>query len=106
MGFYFAKGLAYSMMNESTKAIDMDRRASVMAPCSPALRELASDLALNGQLQEARAALQRYLSLPDVRVRTMAQAEAHANSLSDNPVYRAWVPRYLEGLRKAGLPEQ
>jgi adenylate cyclase len=105
--FYFAKGLAYAMLNESTKAVDMDRRASAIAPqFSPALRDLASDLALDGQLQEARAALQRYLSLPDVRVRTMAQAEAHASSLSDNPVFRAWLQRYLEGLRQAGLPEQ
>jgi adenylate cyclase len=106
--FYFAKGLAYAMLNESTKAIEMNRRASAMAPqFSAALRDLASDLALDGQLQEARAALQRYLSLPDVRIRTVAQEEAHASSLSDdNHVFRAWLQRYLEGLRKAGLPEQ
>jgi adenylate cyclase len=105
--FYFAKGLAYSMLNESTEAIDMDRRALAIAPqFSPALRDLVADLALNGQLQEARAARQRYLSLQDVRVRTMAQVEAHGDSLSDNPVYRAWLQRYEEGLRQAGMPEK
>jgi TolB-like protein/class 3 adenylate cyclase/Tfp pilus assembly protein PilF len=106
--FYWAKALAYSMLNESTEAIDMNRRALAIAPqFSPAHRDLAAHLALNGQLQEARAALQRYLSLQQVRVRTIAQAEAFLNSSSaDNPVHRAWLQRYLEGLRKAGLPEQ
>jgi tetratricopeptide (TPR) repeat protein len=105
--FYFAKGLAYSMLSESTEAIDMYRRVIAMAPqYSAALRSLVAELALNGQLPEARDALQRYLSLKDVRIRTIAQHEAFGENWSDNPAFRAWLQRFNGGLREAGMPEK
>jgi adenylate cyclase len=104
---YFFKGLAYSMLNESAEAIDMYRRAMAMAPqFSIAQRSLAAELALNGQLPEAREALQRYLSFRDTQIRTVAQYAAAGESLSDNPAFRAWHRRYEEGLRQAGMPEK
>ncbi len=104
---YLYKGLGYSMLQESSQAIDMYRRVVAIAPLySVALRSLAAELALNGQLPEAREALQRYLSLKDVRIRTIAQHEAFGESKSDNPAFRAWLQRFNEGLRQAGMPEK
>jgi adenylate cyclase len=104
---YLAKGLGYSMLKDDAHAIDVYRRAVAMAPqYPPAYRYLAAELALAGQEPAARAALQRYLSLKDVRIRTLAQDAAFAKSLSDNPAYMALHSRLEEGMRKAGMPEQ
>jgi adenylate cyclase len=104
---YFFKGLAYSVLNKSAEAIDLYRRAMAMAPQFAVVqRGLAAELALNGQMPEAREALQRDLRLNDP-IRTMAQEKAaYGDSFSDNPVYRAWHRRIEEGLRQAGMPEE
>jgi tetratricopeptide (TPR) repeat protein len=106
--FYFVKGLAYSMLNESAQALDLYRRVMAMAPeFANGQRALAAELALNGQVPEAREALQHYLSMKDARIRTIAQEEAaYGVSFSGNPTYRAWRRRFEEGLRQAGMPEE
>jgi tetratricopeptide (TPR) repeat protein len=106
--FYFCKGLGYSMLKEDASAIDWYRRAVAMAPeYSNAWRLLAAELALNGQEAEARDALQRYLSLKATTIRTIVQFKAFVRTLlSDNPAVVASSERLIEGLRKAGMPEE
>jgi hypothetical protein len=53
-----------------------------------------------------REMLKGYLSASGTRVRTLAQREAFHHAYSDNPAYLAWGDRFVEGLRKAGLPEK
>ena len=51
--------------------------------------------------------LDRYLSLKQTRVRTLAEWKAYfPNALSDNPDYLATMERFSEGLRRAGMPEK
>jgi hypothetical protein len=89
------------MLKESAQAIDMYRRCLAMAPQDlSCLRLLVPELALNGQLPEARDALQRFLSLKEVGIRTVAQEAALGASNSDNPVYRAWLRRIEDAGRE------
>jgi adenylate cyclase len=105
--FYCQKGLAYTALNESAQAIDWYRRSLALNPQYVlAQMNLISELALNGQEAEAREMLKRYLSASGPRVRTLAQRKANHYSFSDNPAYLAWGDRLIEGLRKAGMPEQ
>jgi adenylate cyclase len=104
---YFVKGWAYAMLKEDAQAIDWFRRSVATAPEFPEpQRLLAAELALNGQETEAREMLQRYLSLSATRVRTIAQYRALAKTFSDHPTFVAYADRMIEGLRKAGMPEE
>jgi tetratricopeptide (TPR) repeat protein len=104
---YVFKGLAYVALKEDAQAINAYRRAVAMAPeYNNAQRLLAAALALNGQEAEAREVLQRYLSLPTTQIKTISQWRAFAGTLSDNPAVVASNERLLEGLRKAGMPEE
>jgi hypothetical protein len=67
---------------------------------------LASALALTGRQAEAREALQRYLSLKDTTSKTIAQFRPQHRSFSDNPKWLAYSDRLVEGLRRAGMPEE
>ena len=65
-------------------------------------------LALTGQESEAREALQRYLSNP-VAGRTLAAWKSRRAQYVDertDPRYVEYWDRSIEGLRKAGLPEE
>jgi adenylate cyclase len=105
--FYFEKGIAYSALNEGAKAIDWYRRTLALNPQYHVARlNLISELALDGREAEAREMLKRYLAVSGPRVRTLAQRKAFHYAFSDNPVYLAWGDRMVEGLRKAGMPEQ
>jgi adenylate cyclase len=104
--FYFGKGVAFGMLKEGAQAIDWMRRAVAMAPQFPhAQLSLAAGLALNRQEAEAREVLRRYLSLKATRIRTIAQCRAYVKTLSDNPAHRDQSDQLIEGLRKAGMPE-
>ena len=62
---------------------------------------LASALALCGQLNEARAAVQAGLAIdPTFTIRRFCAGVA-----SDNPIYLAGRERFYEGMRNAGVPE-
>jgi len=98
---YWSKGLAYSMLKEDAQAIEWLRRSVALAPqFRIAQRQLAAELALNGEEREAHEVLQRYLSL-NPPVRTIAQARAYKSTVTDNT-----SDRLVEGLRKAGMPEK
>ena len=61
-------------------------------------------LALLGRLDEARSSVRAGLALnPSL---TISRARANWTSMSDDPTHLAQLERLLEGLRKAGLPEQ
>ena len=65
---------------------------------------LAAALVQLGRLDEARSAVKAGLALNlDF---TISRACALWTAMSDDPTYRAGAERILEGLRKAGVPEQ
>jgi predicted Zn-dependent protease len=66
---------------------------------------LASALALTGRQAEAREALQKYLSLRGTTSKTIAQFRARHRAMSDSPKWLAYSDRLIEGLRRAGMPE-
>jgi adenylate cyclase len=103
--FYLQKGLALSLLRQDDQAIDWLRRAVAVAPEWPLPQALlAAELGLTGDEADARETLNQYLSLGGTRARTIAQWKAHQPS--DNPVFLADVKRLMEGLRKAGMPEE
>jgi adenylate cyclase len=98
--FYFEKGSAYFALGDYKSAIEWLRRATVTDPdYSTAYEALAATLALVGQQAEARDTLAKYLSLPQTKTKTIAQVK---------PATAHWpiAGRVIEGLRKAGMPEQ
>ena len=65
---------------------------------------LAAALAQLGRLDEAHSAVKAGLALdPNY---TVSRTRASWAAMSDNPMYLAQIELYLEGLRKAGVPEQ
>jgi adenylate cyclase len=103
--FYLEKGFALSLMDEDGQAIEWLRGAVATAPEWPLPQAmLAAALAATGHEAEAHETLRRYLSLSGVKARTIAQWKAQMPS--DNPVFLAHAGRLLEGLRKAGMPEE
>ena len=102
--FDFA-GDAYLMQGKDQLAVTTLRRAVAANPASPpAVEDLAAALSIVGDGFEAHEMLQRYLALPGVTSKTIADLRAHENS--DNPAYRALHERIYDALRKAGLPEK
>ena len=65
---------------------------------------LAAALAQLGRLDEARTAVKAGLAL-DPKF-TVSCARASWTAMSDDPTYLAQIHPYLEGMRKAGVPEQ
>ena len=65
---------------------------------------LAAALAQLGRLDEARSAVKAGLALnPNF---TVSRARAVWTAMSDDPTYLAQVEPNLDGMRKAGVPEQ
>ena len=65
---------------------------------------LAAALAQLGRLDEARSAVKAGLALNPAF--TISRARAAWTAMSDDPTYLAQLEPILEGLRKAGVPEQ
>ncbi|MGC2785403.1 MAG: hypothetical protein WA397_16545, partial [Roseiarcus sp.] len=65
---------------------------------------LAAALAQLGRQDEAHSAVKAGLTLNPTF--TISRARANWTSMSDDPTHLAQLERLLEGLRKAGLPEQ
>jgi TolB-like protein/class 3 adenylate cyclase len=65
---------------------------------------LAAALAQLGRLDEARSAVKGGLALNPAFA--ISRARAQWTAMSDNPTYLAQLEPVLEGLRKAGVPEQ
>jgi TolB-like protein/class 3 adenylate cyclase len=66
--------------------------------------ELGAPLAWLDRLDEARSAVKTGLAL-DANF-TIARARANWTAMSDDPTYLAQIEGVVEGLRKAGLPEE
>jgi len=102
--FYLNKGFALSLLDQDDQAIGWLRRAVAAAPQWPLPQVLlAAALSLTGHESEARDVLNRYLSLSWTRARTIAHFKEQMPS--NNPLFLAFAARFVEGLRKAGLPE-
>ena len=102
---FLIKGEAYLMLRQDDQAVEWARRSlAVNRNSQLAQAVLAATLALTGHDAEAREALERYLSLPGTRSKTITAFKKQASS--DNSVYLAFRERVYEGLRKAGMPEE
>jgi adenylate cyclase len=102
--FYLNKGFALSLLDQDDQAIGWLRRAVAAAPQWPLPQVLlAAALSVTGHESEARDVLNRYLSLSWTRAKTIAQFKEQMPS--HNPLFLAFAARFVEGLRKAGLPE-
>jgi tetratricopeptide (TPR) repeat protein len=66
--------------------------------------QLAAALAQLGRLDEAHLAVKSGLALHPKS--TISRARSGGTAMSDDPMYLAGFEHYLEGLRKAGVPEE
>jgi len=102
---YGAKAQAYGILHDYQEALVWIRRAETGDPDNPNYRLTRSALlALAGQEADARATMQRYLASPNAPVRTITQWQ-RVLLPTDSPRVLAWRQKWIEGLRKAGLPE-
>ena len=109
--WYGAKAINYLALKRYDQAIDWARRGLASNPNNNpvAHANLIAALALTGHDTEAHDALQRYLALPVSGPRTIATWKALKASLTDehsDPRVLEYWDRFIEGLRKAGLPEE
>jgi adenylate cyclase len=103
--WYLSKGQAYFGLQQYDQAIEWARRTIAINPIVPsALGTLAAALALTGHDAEARDAEQRRAALS--KVKNVAALKAFAPPPSADPRVRASFDRAIEGLRKAGMPEE
>jgi Flp pilus assembly protein TadD len=101
---YFA-GLANLHLGKFEQAVAWFRRAIEANRNYPAANfNLAAALAQLGRMDEARSAANAGLALNPAFA--IARARAAWAAMSDNPRWLAGLERNLEGLRKAGVPEQ
>jgi tetratricopeptide (TPR) repeat protein len=106
-GFYAAKAWALLMLQRDDQSIEWTRRSLAMVPDNSIQQALlASALAQTGRQAEAREALQRYLSMKGTTSRTIAEFRPRHRAMSDSPKWLAYSDRLIEGLRRAGMPEE
>ena len=98
-------GIAKNHLGSWEQAVAWFRRAIEANRNYPlAYFRLAAALAQLGRLDEARSAVKAGLALnPSF---TTSRARTAWTAMSDDPTFLAGLERQLEGLRKAGLPEQ
>jgi hypothetical protein len=101
-------GSATGVRKAEPVSVPIDRQTiieiTVARSGSKLSREPAGLLALLGRESDARAMMQHYLSNENAPFRTIAQWQ-RAQVPADNPRVLAWRQKFMEGLRKAGLPE-
>jgi adenylate cyclase len=103
--WYYGKGRACFGLQQYDQAIEWSRRAIAINPNFEfPLFILAAALALTGHEAEARDAQQRAAALS--KVKNVAAAKDFAPPPSADPRVRASFDRAIEGLRKAGMPEE
>jgi predicted Zn-dependent protease len=104
---YGEKAWSLLMLQQDDLAIEWLRRTLALRPEAVISRALlASTLALTGRQAEAAEELKRYLSLKDTASKTIADFRPQHRAVSDNPRWLAYSDRLIEGLRKAGMPEE
>jgi len=105
--WYMGKGHAYFGLQQYDQAIEWARRSIAINPTfSSALGTLAASLALTGHEAEARDAEQRRIAVSPFKSIAALKASSFAPSPSADPRVRASFDRGIEGLRKAGMPEE
>lgn len=103
--WYHGKGRAYFGLQQYDQAIEWARWTIAINPnfAGPHFF-LAASLALTGHEAEARDAQQRRAALS--KVKNVAALKALAPPPSADPRVRASFDRAIEGMRKAGMPEE
>ena len=97
-------GDAKNHLGSSEEAVAWLRRAIEANRTFPFTHfSLAAALAQVGRLGEARSAVKAGLAL-DPKF-TVSRTRASWTAMSDDPTYLAQIEPYLEGMRKAGVPE-
>jgi adenylate cyclase len=105
--FYGEKSWALLMQQQDDLSIEWLRRTVKLVPEIPISHALlASTLALTGRQAEASEAIKQYLSLKATTSKTIAEFRPQHRAVSDNPKWLAYSDRLIEGLRKAGMPEE
>jgi tetratricopeptide (TPR) repeat protein len=110
--WYGAKSSAYFWLKQYDQAIDWGRRSIAINPnYNPGAQgSLIAALGLTGHQEEAGEALQRFLALPSSgQLRTTAAWKAYDEARSGehiDPRVLETNDRRIEGLRKAGMPEE
>ena len=98
--------VAYLALQQDDQAIESARRAIAGNPnFGPPHGILAAALALTGHEAEARDALQRRMALSPTKSIAALKASARTTTSAD-PRVGAFFDRLIEGLRKAGMPEE
>ena len=98
-------GMAKNYLGSYEQAVELYRRAIEANRNYPrAYFLLAAALAQLGRLDEARSAVKGGLALNPAF--TVSRARAAWTAMSDNPTYLTQIEPALEGMRKAGVPEQ
>jgi tetratricopeptide (TPR) repeat protein len=98
-------GLAKNLLGSHEEAVVWLRRSiEVNRNSPPSHILLAAALANLGQLEEARAAIRGLTALTPQA--SITRFQATLGSFSDNPIFRSGLQRIIDGLRKAGLPEE
>jgi class 3 adenylate cyclase/TolB-like protein len=104
--FYSDKFVAYGILQDWEQALVWERRAEAARDSPFNGFASAALLALASRDAEARATMQRYLAGSNAPVRTIAQWQrVRFPATVDNARYLAWRQNFVEGLRKAGMPE-
>ena len=106
-----SKSGAHFALKQYDQAIEWARRAIAISPNNiPYVHaDLIAALSLTGHDTEAHDALQRYLVLPVSGPQTIAAWKAYKATLTNehsDPRYLEYWDQLIEGLRKAGVPEQ
>jgi TolB-like protein/Tfp pilus assembly protein PilF len=109
--FHEGKSGAYFALKQYDQTIESARQSIAIRPNDNPLahRDLVAALALSGQEAEAHEALQRYLALPATALKTIAAWKAYkaqVTSPQTDPRYLEMWDRLIDGLRKAGMPEE
>jgi adenylate cyclase len=100
----FEKGFALAMLGRDSEALEWVTLAADAAPEWPVTQAVrASLLALTDHPEEAKATLERYLSLKATTAKTIEQWRSQI--LSASPGYVAFARRLVDGLRQAGMPD-
>ena len=90
------------MLRQDDQAIEWLRRTLAICP-NYGLAHACPAAALALHDAEGHEALALYLSMPGALSKTIAAYKRQRNS--DNPVYLAMREPFIEGARKAGMPE-
>lgn len=103
---HIIQGRSFFVLTRYEEANDLLRRSIKAIPNSTVARSgLIASLALSEHDEEARENLKQYLALPGSIPKTIAQFKAQ-NPYVDLPARNDQFVRLLEGLRKAGMPEE